>query len=124
MSTEGVNYKRDTREPFWWGMFSAGGVVAALLVPIHILLEGLAVPLAWVDPGAVAYERMQALIASPLVKVYLFVLLVLPLYHAAHRVRFTLYELGIRGHGPVAVLCYGVALAGTAASAWILLSLP
>ena len=118
-----MNYKRDTTEPFWWGMFSAGGVVAALLVPVHILLEGLAVPLAWVDPGAVAHGRMQALIASPLVKVYLLVLLILPLYHAAHRIRFTLYELGVRAHMAVAVLCYGVALAGTAAATWVLLIL-
>lgn len=115
-----MNYRRDTKEPFWWGMFSAGGVVAALLVPIHILLDGLAVPLAWIDPGDLSHGRMQALIDSPLVKVYLFVLLAMPLFHAAHRIRFTLYELGIRAHMPVAVLCYGVALAGTAASAWLL----
>ena len=101
-------------------MFSAGGVVAALLVPVHILLQGLAVPLGGIDPAAFAYERMLALTASPLVKVYLLVLLVLPLYHAAHRIRFTLHELGVRAHLPVAVVCYGVALAGTAASVWIL----
>lgn len=104
-------------------MFSAGGVVAALLVPVHIVLQGLAVPLGFLDPAALGYDRMQALIGSPLVKVYLLVLLVLPLYHAAHRIRFTLYELGIRAHLPVAVVCYGVALAGTAASVWILLVL-
>ena len=115
-----MNYRRDRSEPFWWGMFSAGGVVAALLVPVHILLQGLAVPLGGIDPAAFAYERMLALTASPLVKVYLLVLLVLPLYHAAHRIRFTLYELGVRAHRPVAVVCYGVALAGTAASVWIL----
>ena len=104
-------------------MFSAGGVVAALLVPVHILLQGLAVPLGAIDPAALAHERMQALIASPLVKIYLLILLVLPLYHAAHRIRFTLYELGIRAHLPVAVVCYGAALAGTVASVWILLVL-
>ncbi len=118
-----MNYRKDTKEPFWWGMFSAGGVVAALLVPIHILLDGLAVPMAWIDPGDVAHGRMQALVDSPLVRVYLFVLLAMPLFHAAHRIRFTLYELGIRAHMPVAVLCYGVALAGTAVSAWLLLVL-
>ena len=35
-----MNYKRDAKEPFWWGMFSAGGVVAALLIPIHIFIDG------------------------------------------------------------------------------------
>ena len=117
-----MNYQRDTIEPFWWAMFSAGGVVAALLVPIHILLDGLAVPLGLIDPGAVGHERMQTLIAHPLVKVYVFVLVVLPLYHAAHRIRFSLYELGIRDFRvSMDVLCYGMALGGTVAVAWILL---
>lgn len=116
-----MNYRRDTKEPFWWGMFSAGGVVAALLVPVHILLDGLAVPLGLVDPDAFGYEHMLALTASPLLKVYLFVLVVLPLYHAAHRIRFSLYELGMREFRvSMDVLCYGAALAGTAAVAWVL----
>ncbi len=42
-----------TIEPLWWGLFSAGGVVAAFLVPIHIILVGFAVPLGWTtDTGA------------------------------------------------------------------------
>jgi fumarate reductase subunit D len=103
-------------------MFSAGGVVAALLVPIHILLDGLAVPMGLIDADAVGYERMQALLASPLVKAYIFILVVLPLYHAAHRIRFSLYELGIRDFRvSMDVLCYGMALGGTVAVAWILL---
>ena len=118
-----MNYRKNTTEPFWWGMFSAGGVVAALLVPVHILLDGLAVPLAWIDPGDLSHGRLLALIGSPVVKAYLFVLLSMPLFHAAHRIRFTLHELGVRAHRPVAVLCYGAALAGTAASAWLLLVL-
>ncbi len=109
-------YKADKNEPFWWAMFSVGGMVAALLVPIHIFLDGLAVPLGLIDADLLGYERMQALIANPFVKIYLSVLIVLPLYHAAHRIRFSLYELGIRKFRlSLAVLCYGGALIGTAA---------
>ena len=36
-------------EPFLWLLFSAGGVVSALLLPIHLLLFGLAIPLGWVS---------------------------------------------------------------------------
>ncbi len=114
-------YKADKNEPFWWAMFSVGGMVAALLVPIHIFLDGLAVPLGLIDADLLGYERMQALIANPFVKIYLSVLIVLPLYHAAHRIRFSLYELGIRKFRlSLAVLCYGGALIGTAVALYIL----
>lgn len=117
-----MNYRKDTGEPFWWGMFSAGGMVAALLVPIHILLDGLAVPLGLLRSEAVGYERMHSLLANPLVKLYFFAFMSLPLFHAAHRIRFSLYELGVRKHRLfVSVLCYGGALTGTAVAGYLLL---
>lgn len=117
-----MNYKRDRKEPFWWGMFSAGGVVAALLVPVHILLHGLGVPLGLLEPSALGHDRLQEFLTHPLVRVYVFILIVLPLYHAAHRIRFSLYELGIRDFRvSMDVLCYGMALGGTASVGWLLL---
>ena len=114
-------YKVNRTEPFWWGMFSMGGVIAALLVPIHIFIDGLAVPLGLLDGEVLGYEQMRALVAHPLAKVYLFVLIVPPLYHAAHRIRFSLYELGIREFRlSMDALCYGGALVGTGATAYIL----
>ena len=110
---------RKTSEPFWWGLFSVGGVVAAFLVPVHLFLHSLAVPLGWIslDPA-----RMQALVGQPLIKVYLFVLIALPLYHWAHRFRFILEDVGLHGfRTPIAVLSYGAALVGTAATLWVLL---
>ena len=71
-----------TMEPFWWSLFSVGGVVAALLVPVHIVLHAIAIPLGLIPAKP---ERMAALAAHPLVKLYFFVLIVLPLYHWAHR---------------------------------------
>ena len=114
-------YKEDRTEPFWWGMFSLGGVVAALLIPVHIFLIGLAVPLGLIDKSLLEYSRMKTLLANPLVKVYLFVLIVPPLFHAAHRIRFSLHEMGIRKLLlSLDVLCYGGALLGTAASLYVL----
>src|SRR5262249_27408589 len=37
-------------EPFLWLLFSAGGVLSALLTPILALLFGLAFPLRWLQP--------------------------------------------------------------------------
>ncbi len=96
--------------------------MAAFLVPIHLFLHGIAVPLGWVSDDVTNYERMRDLFGFWLVKIYLLVLIALPLYHWAHRFRFTLYDLGLNSlRAPVAVLCYGAAVIGTVATVWILL---
>ena len=105
-------------------MFSVGGMVAALLVPIHIFLDGLAVPLGLLDASAGDFGRMQSLIANPFIKLYLFVLVVLPLYHAAHRIRFSLYELGFRKFSMlIDMLCYGGAVSATVVVLFVLLTI-
>lgn len=106
-----------TIEPLLWGLFSAGGVVAAFLVPVHIVLFGLAVPLGWLEDSPEVFQ-------SWLVRLYLLVLIALPLFHCAHRIYHTLPELGLKGiNKPLAVLCYGGALLGAAAAVWVVASL-
>ena len=96
--------------------------MAAFLVPIHLFLHGIAIPLGWVSADVAGYARMRALFGHPMVKIYLFVLIALPLYHWAHRFRFTLYDLGLSGlRTPIAILCYGGAVIGTVTTVWILL---
>lgn len=110
-----------SNEPIWWSLFSAGGVVAAFLIPIHILLLGLAGPLGLLPGGVLSYDRMAALISHPIVRLYCFVLISLPLFHWAHRFRFTLIDLGIRGIDMlIAVVCYGAAIVGTLMAAQVL----
>ena len=106
--------------PLLWLLFSAGGTVAALFFPVHLLLTGLAFPLGWLeDPGPGALHR---LLANPLVRLYLFVLISLPLFHWAHRFRYTLYDGLQLTHLTelIAVLCYGAALLGTVTAAYLL----
>jgi len=108
-----------TIEPLWWTLFSAGGVVAAFLVPVHLFVHGLAVPLGWVS---LSHAQLLALAGAPLIKLYLLVLIALPLYHWAHRFRFILEDLGLHGlRMPIAVLCYGSAVVGTVLTVWVLL---
>ena len=110
--------------PFLWLLFSAGGTVAALLFPVHLFLTGLAFPLGWLE--APRYESLLSLLAHPMTRLYLFVLISLPLFHWAHRFRYTLYDGLQVKHLTVliAVLCYGTALVGTALAAYTLLSIP
>jgi len=102
-----------SNEPFWWVLFAAGGVVAAFLVPIHIVLTGIAAPSGW-SRESFEYHRVLALVSHPVSRLYLFVLIALPLFHWAHRFRFALIDLGLRGGRlPVAIACYGGAIAGS-----------
>lgn len=106
--------------PLLWLLFSAGGTVAALLVPVHLFLTGLAFPLGWLPPPT--YDALRGLVARPVTRLYLFVLISLPLFHWAHRFRYTLYDGLQLKHLTelIAVLCYGTALAGTALAAYAL----
>ena len=116
-----MSYKQDKTEPFWWGLFSAGGVVAAMLIPVLIYFVGLAEPLGLVGAEVSRYEAMSKLLSHPLVKVVFSVVAVLPLYHAAHRIRFMLQEFGVRKLIlPIHYFCYGGAIVGTGLAAYIL----
>ena len=109
-----------SNEPIVWFLFGVGGFVVAYLLPIHILLYGLAFPLGLVrDPG---YESAYALLQNPLTRLYLFVLLMFCFFHAAHRMRLTLSDiLNMRHLNTVlAFLCYGGAIVGTVAAIWML----
>ena len=110
--------------PLMWLVFSAGGTIAAFLFPIHLFLLGLAFPLGWLD--APSHEALRLLLQHPVTRLYLFVVISLPLFHWAHRFRYTLYD-GLQLYHLtvfIAVLCYGAALGGTIVAAYSLLSLP
>ena len=104
--------------PLVWLMFSGGGVVAAVFLPILILVFGLAVPLGWIDPS---YAHLRAVVGNPVTFVVLLGLFVLMLVHSAHRFRYTLYDgLQLKWKWQIAALCYGGALFGAAAAFVIL----
>jgi fumarate reductase subunit D len=107
-------------EPLLWTLFSAGGVLAALLVPALVLLLGLAFPLGWLAPPS--HDALLALLRHPLARAALFLLCALSLFHWAHRFRYTLYDgLQIKHLNEVInALCYGGAVVGSAVAAWLL----
>jgi len=112
--------QRQSNEAFFWMLFSAGGVLAAVLIPVHLFLFGLAFPLGWIQPPT--YENLLALVRLPLTRIYLFVLCSLPLFHWAHRFRYTLYDgLQVKHLNEVIfTLCYGGAVVGTVVAGYLL----
>lgn len=113
-----------SNEPLAWALFSAGGAVAALLMPVLLFLYGLAFPLGWLDPPG--YRPTLALVSHPLTRLVVFGLCVLSLFHSAHRFRYTLYDgLQIKHLNEVIFVgCYGGALVGTGLAGYLLWNLP
>jgi fumarate reductase subunit D len=103
-----------SNKPIVWGPFAAGGTLSAFLTPALITLTLLA-GFGQV-PEALSYERLHAIAAHWLGKGALVVVIGLSLWSAAHRLRITAYDLGLRADTAVAVLVYAASLAGTAAA--------
>jgi fumarate reductase subunit D len=104
--------------PLWWLLFSAGGVVAAMLMPVAIAITGIAVPAGWVAP-----EDLLEVVRHPVGRLVLLVLVSLSLFHWAHRFRYALVDLGLAAVGRRAWLFYGTASVGTLAMVVLLVRL-
>ncbi len=110
-----------TSKPIFWALFAAGGTLAALLAPVMILITGLALPLGWLVPQALSFERVSLLLDSLAVVLVLVAVIVLFLWHAAHRLRVTAHDLGWFSDTVAVILFYGLAAAGSLAGTLLLL---
>jgi fumarate reductase subunit D len=101
-------------------MFSGGGVAAALVLPVLLVLFGVALPLGWISPPEQAH--LLGVLRNPLVRLGLLVVCALALVHWAHRFRYTLHDgLQLQRYDRlIAAVCYGGALVGTAWAAYLL----
>ena len=95
-----------SNKPILWLPFAAGGLVAALIIPVLILITGVLVPLGILH---LPYEKMAAFAHNPIGKLILFGIVALPAWHAAHRLRMTAHDLGLGGGVAVKAACYGSA---------------
>lgn len=110
-----------THKAVFWALFAAGGTLAALLVPVLVLITGLAIPLGLLAPAALSFDRVSNALDSLPVALTLLVTLVLLLWHAAHRLRVAAHDLGWFSDFVAVVLLYGLASLGTIAAALLLI---
>jgi succinate dehydrogenase subunit D len=103
-----------SNKPIVWGPFAAGGTLTAFITPALVLLTLLAA--LGHAPDLLAYDRMLAFADHWLAKLALAGAVFLSLWSAAHRLRITCYDLGIRADTVVATIVYAGALAGTGAA--------
>ena len=95
-----------SNKPILWLPFAGGGLVAALITPVLILITGILVPLGILH---LRYETVAAFAHHPIGKLVLFGAVALPAWHATHRLRMTAHDLGLGGGIAVKTACYGTA---------------
>ncbi|PJA37431.1 MAG: hypothetical protein CO182_11835 [Lysobacterales bacterium CG_4_9_14_3_um_filter_62_6] len=110
-----------SNKPLLWLPFAGGGMLAALLLPA-LMLVLLLDSLGMLSTAALAHERVRAWVSQPLVAISACVFITLVIWHAAHRLRMTLQDLGVRDAGArrlSARICYSAATLATVALAWV-----
>lgn len=108
-----------SNKPIVWGPFAAGGTITAFVTPVLVLLT-LFAAMGFV-PSLLTYENLHAFAANWLGKLVIFGIILLSLWHAAHRLRVTLHDFGIRADTWVAIAVYFIASLGTIATLFYLL---
>lgn len=104
-----------SNEPIFWGLFSAGGMWAAIFSPIVMAIIAFVIPFG--DPATRSY--ILKLIYTLGGKLFLFLMISLPIWCGLHRILHTLHDFNIhprRGK----LLTYGLALAWTLHAGYIL----
>ena len=113
------------REGLFWALFAQSAVLIALIVPAHILVQGILGPLGVVPSFDQHYSTFAGALSNWLVKLYLFVLFGSSFWVFAHRVRYTLMEVGVPGGKQrLGMVAYGLATLATLIAAYLLLTLP
>jgi len=112
-----------SHKPIIWGLFAAGGTVAAFVAPVLILMTCFAIPLGLLPADMLSYEHLHGLLQHPLSRLVIFGILFLILWHAAHRMRITAHDVGIRNDTLVWIVFYGIAAVGTVVAVAAMLSL-
>lgn len=116
--------KKRSNAPILWVMFGGGGVLAALLGFALVTTTGIFVPMGWVfSPDALSYAKVLGLAQSWLGKLFLFVIVWLFAWHAAHRVYHSLHDFGVPKGWGGRLVSYVVAFVCTVLAAVSLLSI-
>jgi fumarate reductase subunit D len=107
-----------------WALFANTALISALIVPAHILVQGVLAPLGLVPSFDRRYSTFAAALSNPLVKVYLLLLMAVCFYTFGHRIRYMLLDLGVHGKQFFGVLLYGLAAIGTVVAGYVIFTVP
>jgi fumarate reductase subunit D len=100
-----------SNKPIFWSLFAAGGTVTAFVTPALVLITLFAAMRFNMD--MFTYESIHAFAGWWLGKLIIFGVILVSLWHAAHRLRVTMHDFGVRADTLVAYIVYGLAGLGT-----------
>jgi fumarate reductase subunit D len=100
-----------SNEAFFWSLFSVGGTITALLLPVLIVVTGFLVP-----SHQVAFHRLHEIFSNPFGRIILFGLALFTFFLCAQRLRKTLVDVGLRSIAIPINLVFN--LAALAATVW------
>jgi fumarate reductase subunit D len=96
-------------------------MLAALIGPALVFITGISVPFGLLLPAdTMSYGHMLAFTHNWIGKLFVLAVIALLLWHAVHRIAILMHDFGVHAVAVVKVVCYGVALAGTIMTAWLL----
>jgi fumarate reductase subunit D len=125
MTDEAAPRKRPALDHLvFWFLFSQGGVISALFLPVHVVVQGILGPLDIVHVADQHYDTWVRVLGNPLVKLYILVLVMFSFFHFAHRLRYLLVDFGVHAARsvPAQAAFYGGAVLVTLVTIWILLT--
>ncbi|WP_136413226.1 fumarate reductase subunit FrdD [Herbaspirillum sp. ST 5-3] len=115
--------KKRSNAPIFWALFGGGGMLSALTGPVLIFITGIAAPLGFLLPHELmSYPRMLAFSQNIIGKLCILAVIILYLWHAAHRIFKSLHDVGIHPSPASKMACYGTAFIGSVLAIYAVLA--
>ncbi|MCZ6613583.1 MAG: hypothetical protein O7B32_03130 [Thaumarchaeota archaeon] len=114
----------DKLEAVLWLTFTLGGFIAALFIPVIIVINNLAPGIGALSQEIVSYDSMLARL-GPLARIFFLIVVVASIYHGMHRFKFVLFDIGLlKFKTPIYVLTYAIIVISAMIAIYSLILIP